>query len=79
MVYEEKCEECGKVLDFGGRKRNDKLPEDAIKFDGSLYCRECVRELINFGSGDIFERIDNLEDKIEDIGYEMGMKFGSGD
>ena len=64
-------------MDFGGRKRNDKLPENAIKFDGKLYCRECVRELINFGSDDILERIDDLEDKIEDVGYEMGMKFAS--
>lgn len=67
MVYEVKCSNCGDVLDFGGKDPDekfgdeDKIPEDAIEFDGSVYCRECVRDLVEFGADEILERLDSLE------------------
>lgn len=71
MVYEVKCSNCGEILDFGGKDPDEKfgdeekIPEDALEFDDSVYCRECVREFIRFGTGEMIERIDRLETKVE--------------
>lgn len=73
MVYEVKCVECGRILDFGGRKP-DKLPENALEFNGDIYCRECVKNFVEFGTGDIIERIRNLEDKMDEMRDELGLE-----
>lgn len=73
MVYEIKCVECGKIIDFGGHKP-EKLPEDALEFNGNIYCRECVKEFVEFGTGDILERVRGLEDKMEDMRDELGIE-----
>jgi len=70
MVYEVKCSNCGDILDFGGEDPDEKfgegskIPENAIEFDGEVYCRECVKELIHFGSQDILGRLTQLETKV---------------
>lgn len=75
MVYEKKCDECGKVLDFGGRDIQKGDPEDGISFDDKLYCRECVRRFVKFGTGNLKERIDRIVDVMEDMGYQLGMEI----
>jgi Fe2+ or Zn2+ uptake regulation protein len=75
MVYEKKCDNCGKVLDFGGRESLAREPKEAMKFDDKLYCRECIKKFVEFGTDKIEKRIKKLEDKMDDVGYEMGMEF----
>lgn len=75
MVYEKKCVECGKVIDFGGEDDGD-LPGNAIEFDGEIYCRECVRKFVEFGTGGLEERFEYIEQAIEDIQQELGMEKG---
>jgi ribosomal protein S27E len=70
MVYEVKCSNCGDVLNFGGKDpdgkfgEEEKIPENAMKFDGEVYCHECVREFVRFGTEDLQERLDSLETKV---------------
>ncbi|MFB6204163.1 MAG: hypothetical protein ABEJ75_00795 [Candidatus Nanohaloarchaea archaeon] len=83
MVYEVKCAECGKVIDFGGREPSDfsgeeKLPEDAIEFQGDVYCRECVKKFVQFGVGEIEERVDQLEDNLEEVMDAVGIEKDMG-
>lgn len=75
MVYEKKCTECGDVIDFGGED-DGTLPEDAIEFDGEIYCRNCVRKFVEFGTGELEDRFSRIEDAIEDIQRELGMEKG---
>ena len=74
MVYEKKCSNCDKVLDFGGRDLGHEV-ENGIKFDGELYCKECVKELIEFGSSDLQEQIDDMKDKMQEVSEELGLNF----
>lgn len=70
MVYKVQCSNCGKILDFGGRNPEeshsgeDPIPENGIKFDGSIYCRECVKELIEFGAEDLYSRLETVEKQL---------------
>lgn len=73
MVYEKKCSECGKVLDFGGRELSDP-PDDAMRFDGELYCKECVKRFVTFGTGNIQERMDEMAELIQNMAYQLGME-----
>jgi hypothetical protein len=78
MVYEVKCSQCGKVIDFGGHEPSefsgqDKLPEDAFEFNDEIYCRECVREFTEFGMEEVVDRVDYLEDRLNDVLEAMGM------
>lgn len=73
MVYEKKCSECGDLIDFGGRD-DGRLPDDAIEFDDNIYCKDCVKEFVEFGTGNILDRISFLEDKIDDMMQELGME-----
>lgn len=73
MVYEKKCAECGKIIDFGGED-DGRLPEDAIEFDGEVYCRECVKRFVEFGTGNLTERMEQLEEAIEKIEDELGLE-----
>lgn len=73
MVYEKECSNCDRVLDFGGRDRGN-IPKDAIEFDGNLYCRECVKELVMFGIGDVQDRIADLEEEVKKIKDAIGLE-----
>lgn len=73
MVYEKKCVECGKLIDFGGEDP-ERLPENAIEFDGEIYCRECVKNFVEFGTGNLLERIEQIESAIDEIEEELGLE-----
>lgn len=73
MVYEKECVECGKMIDFGGRDRG-RLPDNAIEFNGDIYCKECVKNFVEFGTGNLLERIKQIESAIEDIEDELGLE-----
>ncbi|QGA80464.1 hypothetical protein [Candidatus Nanohalobium constans] len=82
MVYEVKCDNCGDLLDFGGHDPEElpsghsKIPDDAIKFDGNVYCQECVENFVRLGVGDVEERMDVLENQLENIRKQLGMEKG---
>lgn len=73
MVYEKKCVQCGKMIDFGGRDPGN-LPENAMEFNGDIYCRECVKEFVEFGAGEIIQHIEDLEDTMELVREEVGIE-----
>ncbi len=73
MVYRIRCSKCDKLIDMGGEEP-DVLPEDAIEFNGEIYCKDCIRELVRFGAGDIDDRVADLEQKMEDVREEMGLE-----
>lgn len=73
MVYEKECSECGKMIDFGGHEP-DRLPENAIEFDGSIYCKECVKNFVEFGTGDVKQQIKEIQDALQDIEDELGLE-----
>lgn len=81
MVYEVKCDNCGTLLSFGGRDPDTKmgpetkLPDEAIEFDDSTYCQECVNDLIQFGAGNITSRIDHIEDRLREALEALGISF----
>lgn len=80
MVYEKKCSECGKVLDFGGEDPEEDdftpegLPENAMRFNDNIYCRECVKKFVEFGTGSLIERMKSLEEDLDDVRKELGME-----
>lgn len=80
MVYEKKCSECGKIIDFGGEDPEEDdytpegLPENAMRFNDNLYCRECVKNFVEFGTGNLIEQLRNLEESVDDIREELGME-----
>jgi hypothetical protein len=79
MVYEKKCSECGKIIDFGGEDPEENeykkdLPDNAMRFNDNLYCRECVKKFVEFGTGSILDRIGELEENLDDIRKELGME-----
>lgn len=71
MVYEVKCTNCGDILNFGGKDPEEsysgesKIPENALEFDDEVYCRDCVKKFVKFGSQGLVERMEKLEKKIE--------------
>jgi len=73
MVYEKKCVECGKIIDFGGKDPGT-LPSNAIEFNDKIYCKECVKKFIEFGTGDLESRIDSIEQTLEDIKDDLGIE-----
>lgn len=75
MVYEKKCSECGKVLDFGGRETGSSVPENSIEFDGELYCKECIKEFVDFGTGNLRKDIEDIESKLETVAYKVGIEL----
>ncbi|MFQ3275059.1 MAG: hypothetical protein ACI9LV_000160 [Candidatus Nanohaloarchaea archaeon] len=85
MVYEKKCSECGKILDFGGEDPEEDdytpegLPENAMRFNDKLYCKECVKEFVEFGTGSLMEKIQNLEESLNDIQKELGIEKNMND
>jgi hypothetical protein len=82
MVYEVKCDNCGQLLDFGGKDPEEnefaphsKVPEDAVKFDDKVYCKGCVKKFVEAGIGDVEDRIKYLEDKMDDFEEEMNLQL----
>ncbi len=73
MVYEKKCVECGDLIDFGGED-SERLPEDAIEFNGDIYCKDCVKRFVEFGTGDVMSWIEELQEAIEKIEDELGLE-----
>lgn len=78
MVYEKKCSECGKIIDFGGKDPEQEdgkgLPDNAMRFGGELYCRECVKGFVDFGTGKLIDRIQDLEEEVDELRDELGVK-----
>ncbi len=73
MVYEIKCSECGKIIDFGGNKPEG-LPNNVTEWHGDIFCEECVEELVVFGIGELQERVDFLEEKLEEVLDTLGLE-----
>ncbi|MFB6208998.1 MAG: hypothetical protein ABEJ56_02560 [Candidatus Nanohaloarchaea archaeon] len=73
MVYEKKCAECGQLIDFGGED-DGRLPEKAIEFDGEIYCKECVKNFVEFGTGALSDRVEQLEEEMDRIKDELGLE-----
>lgn len=80
MVYSKKCANCEKLLDFGGidpeqSDLNPKdLPDNAMRFDGEIYCRECVKRFVEFGTGDLQSRIEFLEEQMKEVENILGLE-----
>jgi len=80
MVYSKRCVNCDKLIDFGSTdpEKDDltpnELPDNAMRFDGKLYCKECVKKFVQFGTGDLQSRIEFLEQKMEDVAEALGMQ-----
>jgi len=80
MVYSKRCSNCNKLIDFGSRDPetsdlNPKnLPENAMRFDGNLYCKECVKKFVQFGTGDLQSRIEFLEEQMEKVADALGLE-----
>ena len=73
MVYEKKCVQCDRVIDFGG-KDDGRLPKDAMKFNGDIYCRACVKKFVEFGTGEIIDRVLELEEEMKRVREELGFE-----
>ncbi len=67
MVFKRECANCGKLLDFGGDEDDYELPENAIEFDDKVYCKECVQEFVEFGTGDIMNEVEKLKRQVKQI------------
>lgn len=80
MVYSKRCINCDKLIDFGSTDPEkdslspSELPENAMRFNGDLYCKECVKNFVEFGTGDLQSRIESLEKKMEDVAEALGMQ-----
>lgn len=79
MVYEIKCAECGDIIDFGGEEP-DELPEDAVEFDDKVYCSDCIKDFVEAGTGDVVERVNQLENMMDEVADQLGLEkhLGSG-
>ncbi|MFB6291999.1 MAG: hypothetical protein ABEI58_01235 [Candidatus Nanohaloarchaea archaeon] len=77
MVYERECTECGKMIDFGGEEPEE-LPENAIEFNGEIYCRECVKDFVEFGVGEVLDRIEQIESDLDEVRDQLGMEKHAG-
>lgn len=73
MVYEKKCVQCDKVLDFGGRDKGN-LPENAMEFNGDLYCKQCVKEFVEFGTGELDDRLASIEEDMRKVRETLGLE-----
>lgn len=77
MVYSVKCDECGKLAEFGDKK--DLIEgeighlKDYMEFDDRILCKECVENFVRFGVGDLLARIENMEKVIDELGREAGI------
>jgi len=84
MVYEIKCHNCGEIMDWGGERPEESMdpekdyPDDIMKFDGNWYCEECVNKFVVFGIGEIAERIEWLEDRMNEVCDTIGISKAGG-
>ena len=84
MVYEIKCHNCGEIMDWGGERPEESIdpnkdyPDDIMKFDGNWYCEECVNKFVVFGIGEIAERIEWLEDRMNEVCDTLGISKAGG-
>ncbi|MFB6159203.1 MAG: hypothetical protein ABEJ95_06135 [Candidatus Nanohalobium sp.] len=85
MVWEVKCDNCGEVINWGGSEPSKydardedeiKLGDEAIRFNDNVYCKECVKEFVRFGIGDVENRVGYLEDRMEEVMKAVGMEKG---
>lgn len=81
MVWEVKCSNCDKIINWGGSEpaeydKEDKIPDDAIKFDDKVYCRHCVKKFVQFGVGDVEDRVSHIETRLEEVMKSVGMEKG---
>lgn len=74
MVYEIKCHQCDKIIDFGGSGPAE-VPKDAIEWDGNVYCQNCVEEFVRLGVGDVRERLDYVEERMQEFSEALGIEF----
>lgn len=83
MVWEVKCDNCGEIINFGGSEPSEygpdtpeeiKMTDEAIKFDGNTYCKDCVKKFVKFGVGDVEDRVDYLEDRLKEVMQAVGME-----
>lgn len=74
MVYEIKCHQCGRIIDFGGSGPAE-IPEDAIEWGDNVYCQQCVEEFVKLGVGDVRERLDYVEDRMREASEALGIDF----
>lgn len=74
MVWEVKCHQCGDILEFGGSGEKE-IPEDAIEWDGNVYCKKCVEKFVKLGVGDIQARVDYLEETMQEVADNLGVEF----
>lgn len=80
MVYEVRCDNCGELINFGGHDpekdlgNDSKLPPNAIEFDDNVYCEDCVKQFVEFGIGDVEDKINFLEDQVKNLREELGME-----
>jgi hypothetical protein len=74
MVWEVKCHQCGDILEFGGSGEKE-IPEDAIEWDGNVYCKECVKKFVKLGVGDIQSRVDYIEETMQEVADDLGVEF----
>lgn len=73
MVYEKKCVQCDKVLDFGGRDTG-RLPENAMEFNGDIYCKGCVKKFVEFGTGELDDRLAIIEEDMRKVRETLGLE-----
>jgi hypothetical protein len=74
MVWEVECAECGDILEFGGSGEKE-IPEDAIEWDGKVYCKSCVKKFVKLGVGDIQSRVDYIEETLDEVTDDLGIEF----
>lgn len=71
-------------MDFGGTRPEESMhpredyPDDVMKFDGNWYCKDCVEKFVIFGIGEIEDRIDYLEDRMEEVLDALGISKAEG-
>ena len=74
MVYEIKCSQCGKVIDFGGSGEPE-IPDNAIEWNGEVFCEECVKEFVKLGVGDVKARVEKLELAMDQVSSAIDIDY----
>ncbi len=75
MVYSLRCSECDELIEFGSGEEPEDVPGKAIRWDGKVYCQQCVQRFVKLGVGDVRERIEYLEDRMDEAAQTLGLEF----
>ncbi len=75
MVYSLRCSECNNLIKFGSGEEPDDVPGKAIRWDGKVYCKDCVQKFVKLGVGDVRERIEYLEETMDEVAQTLGLEF----